>query len=69
MFVVYFNQHLGDAHSKCWSKYALQCFFVKKVLDQCLGANCKPNEKVVCLILPYFPFFLFIFERFSYEKT
>ena len=26
--VVFFNQHLGAAHSKCWSKYAFSRFFV-----------------------------------------
>ena len=28
--VVYFNQHLGAAHSKCWSKYVFLAFFVLK---------------------------------------
>ena len=29
--VVYFNQHLGAAQSKDWSKYAFSTFFVSKV--------------------------------------
>ena len=30
-FVVYFEQLLGAAHSKFWSKYALQPFQAKKL--------------------------------------
>ena len=28
--VVYFDQHLGAAHSKCWWKYAFTLFYMKK---------------------------------------
>ena len=31
MFVVYLDQHLGAAHSKCWLKYAFLTFCAKKL--------------------------------------
>ena len=32
--VVNFDQHLGAAYSKCWSKYAFSMFFVQKKLKK-----------------------------------
>ena len=31
MIVVYFDQHLGAAHSECWPKYVFSRFFVQKL--------------------------------------
>ena len=39
--VVYFNQRLGAAHPKCWSKYAFLTYAPKtEIIGHFLGAPC-----------------------------
>ena len=41
--VVYFNQHLGAAHSKCWSKKLFSANFVLKKSNKFAAKFCKKH--------------------------
>ena len=42
MAVVYLNQHLGAAHSKCWLKYDFSTFFLQKSWKKEVALNSEP---------------------------
>ena len=45
--VVYFDQCLGAAPSKCWSKYAVSTFFVHNCTENLIFLKIKPLTSVL----------------------